>query len=138
MADDFDCIAAAPGRTGQRRLTRDRPGDMPGHWPTLATQSPTAITRQAMPASMTLSLLHAAGVPSLALQCNVADAGACERFFAETIERFGQVDVLVNNAGITRDAPLATMRPGRHGRRVIDTNLTGIVPPGAGLPPSTS
>lgn len=72
----------------------------------------------------TLSLLHAAGVPSLALQCNVADAGACERFFAETIERFGQVDVLVNNAGITRDAPLATMRPDAWAA-VIDTNLTG-------------
>lgn len=72
----------------------------------------------------TLAQLRAAGIPSLALQCNVADAGACERFFAETIEHLGQVDVLVNNAGITRDAPLATMRPDAWAA-VIDTNLTG-------------
>ncbi len=50
--------------------------------------------------------------------------GRLRALLAETIEHLGQVDVLVNNAGITRDAPLATMRPDAWAA-VIDTNLTG-------------
>ncbi|WP_454765212.1 beta-ketoacyl-ACP reductase [Cupriavidus campinensis] len=72
----------------------------------------------------TRSLLQALDTPALALQCDVSEAAACDGVFAETIKRLGHVDVLVNNAGITRDAPLATMTPDAWAA-VLDTNLTG-------------
>jgi len=72
----------------------------------------------------TLSLLQARNTPALAWQCNVADNAACDTFFVEALKRLGRVDVLVNNAGITRDAPLASMTPAAWAE-VIDTNLTG-------------
>lgn len=40
----------------------------------------------------------------LALSCNVADEKSVEEAFQKIFARFGRVDVLVNNAGITRDA----------------------------------
>lgn len=43
----------------------------------------------------------------------------------ETYERFGRIDVLINNAGITRDASLRKMQP-EMWQAVIDVNLTGV------------
>lgn len=45
-----------------------------------------------------------------AVQCNVADAGDVLRFFKLISEESGRLDVLVNNAGITRDALLLRMK----------------------------
>jgi NAD(P)-dependent dehydrogenase (short-subunit alcohol dehydrogenase family) len=43
----------------------------------------------------------AADLPgAVAMACDVADPGQRERLIADTIERFGQIDVLVNNAGV--------------------------------------
>src|SRR5690554_6158396 len=42
------------------------------------------------------------GAGHLALACDVVDAATCQRACAEAIERLGQVDVLVNNAGISQ------------------------------------
>jgi short-subunit dehydrogenase len=43
----------------------------------------------------------AADLPgAVAMACDVADASQRERLIADTIERFGQIDVLVNNAGV--------------------------------------
>lgn len=72
----------------------------------------------------TLSQLQAAGVPSLACQCDVSDTEACNTLVANVIDRFGRLDVLINNAGITRDSPLATMSRASWDE-VIETNLTG-------------
>jgi ketoreductase RED2 len=36
------------------------------------------------------------------VQADVSDAAACERLIAETVDRHGRLDVLVNNAGVTR------------------------------------
>ncbi|KUL41427.1 glucose 1-dehydrogenase [Actinoplanes awajinensis] len=43
---------------------------------------------------------------------------------AATLEAYGKLDVLVNNAGILRHAPIAEMNPAEF-RRVLDVNLTG-------------
>lgn len=42
--------------------------------------------------------------------CDVSDYAACEQMVKAVKEKFGSIDVLVNNAGITRDAPLAMMK----------------------------
>ena len=56
---------------------------------------------------------------------SVADYDACKAGIAAVEADLGPVDVLVNNAGITRDAPFHKMTP-QQWREVIDTNLTGV------------
>jgi acetoacetyl-CoA reductase len=56
---------------------------------------------------------------------NVADYEACKAGVAQVEAEIGPVDVLVNNAGITRDAPFHRMTP-EQWHEVIDTNLTGV------------
>ena len=54
---------------------------------------------------------------------DVADFDACEQGIAEVASAFGDIDVLVNNAGITRDGMLHKMKPDDWDS-VIRTNLT--------------
>ncbi|GAB5615596.1 3-oxoacyl-[acyl-carrier-protein] reductase [Faecalimonas canis] len=58
------------------------------------------------------------------MQCDVADFAACERFFQQVIEKYKRVDVLVNNAGVTRDGLLMKMSEEEFDT-VINTNLKG-------------
>jgi acetoacetyl-CoA reductase len=46
---------------------------------------------------------------ALAIQADVADATQAAALIAQTVERFGRIDVLVNNAGITADHSLKNM-----------------------------
>ncbi len=61
---------------------------------------------------------------ALALACDVTDPDGVEAAFADIEARLGPVEVLVANAGITRDTLLARMDE-EAWRAVIDTNLTG-------------
>ncbi len=66
-----------------------------------------------------------AGGNALALACNVADSASVAAAMAAVVERFGRLDVLVNNAGVgSVDAFLDT--PDEHWQRVIGVNLTGV------------
>ncbi|WP_017929592.1 acetoacetyl-CoA reductase [Limimaricola hongkongensis] len=56
---------------------------------------------------------------------DVGDYEACQAGIAQVEEAHGPIEVLVNNAGITRDAPFHKMTP-QQWREVIDTNLTGL------------
>ena len=56
---------------------------------------------------------------------SVADYDACAEGIAKVEADLGPVDVLVNNAGITRDGMFHKMTP-QQWKEVIDTNLTGI------------
>ena len=56
---------------------------------------------------------------------SVADYEACAAGIAKVEEEVGPIDVLVNNAGITRDAPFHKMTP-EQWHQVIDTNLSGV------------
>ncbi len=56
---------------------------------------------------------------------NVADFDACREGAARVEAEVGPVEVLVNNAGITRDAPFHRMTL-QQWREVIDTNLSGL------------
>lgn len=61
----------------------------------------------------------------LTLQWDVRDYDACVEGIAKVEQALGPVDVLVNNAGITRDAMFHKMSP-QQWRDVIDTNLNGF------------
>ena len=56
---------------------------------------------------------------------NVGDYEACCAGIAQVEAELGPVEVLVNNAGITRDAPFHRMTP-QQWQEVIDTNLSGL------------
>ena len=56
---------------------------------------------------------------------DVADYDACAAGIAQIEADLGPVEVLVNNAGITRDAPFHKMKP-EQWTEVIGTNLTGV------------
>ena len=70
----------------------------------------------------------------LVLPCDVSKEAAVDGAFARIAEHFGRLDVLVNNAGITRDALTLKFRDGELVSRmsledwqaVIDVNLTGV------------
>ena len=64
------------------------------------------------------------GVEVLAVQGDVSNYEDCERFVKQVIEKFGHIDVLVNNAGITRDSLLIRMKE-EDFKQVVDTNLGG-------------
>ncbi|MBD3437184.1 3-oxoacyl-[acyl-carrier-protein] reductase [Staphylococcus aureus] len=69
--------------------------------------------------------IKAKGVDSFAIQANVADADEVKAMIKEVVSQFGPLDVLVNNAGITRDNLLMRMKE-QEWDDVIDTNLKGV------------
>lgn len=58
------------------------------------------------------------------VKADVANFEDCESMVKETIEKFGKIDVLVNNAGITKDGLIMRMKK-EDFESVIDVNLTG-------------
>lgn len=58
------------------------------------------------------------------MQCNVADYDSCEAFFKEIIHQFKRIDIMVNNAGITKDGLMMRMSE-EDFTSVIDVNLKG-------------
>ncbi|HCY6298478.1 TPA: 3-oxoacyl-[acyl-carrier-protein] reductase [Staphylococcus aureus] len=69
--------------------------------------------------------IKAKGVDSFGIQANVADADEVKAMIKEVVSQFGSLDVLVNNAGITRDNLLMRMKE-QEWDDVIDTNLKGV------------
>ena len=68
--------------------------------------------------------IGANNVEVLAVQGDVSNFEDCENVVKETIEKFGRIDVLVNNASITKDMLLARMKE-EDFKQVIDVNLVG-------------
>ncbi|MEO0356047.1 MAG: SDR family NAD(P)-dependent oxidoreductase, partial [Cyanobacteria bacterium P01_A01_bin.3] len=66
-----------------------------------------------------------AGGKAIAIGANVGDVEAVTQMFATVMETWGQIDVLVNNAGITRDTLMLRMKP-QDWQAVIDLNLSGV------------
>jgi 3-oxoacyl-[acyl-carrier protein] reductase len=69
--------------------------------------------------------LESLGAPAMAVVADVAKREDADRLVEATRERFGRVDVLVNNAGITRDQLLVRMKDDDWDQ-VLDTNLRGV------------
>ena len=68
--------------------------------------------------------IEANNVRCLAVQGDVSNFEDCERFVKEIINEYGRIDVLVNNAGITKDTLLMRMKK-EDFTSVIDVNLVG-------------
>src|SRR5580658_10189573 len=68
--------------------------------------------------------IEAAGGAALAVKMDVADAEQVKAGFKQVIEKFGRLDILVNNAAITRDGLSMRMKQDDW-EAVLKTNLTG-------------
>ena len=64
------------------------------------------------------------GVKCIAVQGDVSSFEDCENMTKQVIEKFGKIDVLVNNAGITKDMLFMRMKQDDF-KQVIDVNLIG-------------
>lgn len=62
---------------------------------------------------------------ALPVQVNVADAASCQAMVEAALDRYGRVDIIVNNAGIVRDARVVKMTEDQFDA-VIDVNLKGV------------
>jgi 3-oxoacyl-[acyl-carrier protein] reductase len=71
-----------------------------------------------------VSEVSAAGGTALAVKMDVADAEQVKAGFKQVVEKFGRLDILVNNAAITRDG-LAMRMKMDDWETVLRTNLTG-------------
>jgi 3-oxoacyl-[acyl-carrier protein] reductase len=78
----------------------------------------------AVQAAMTEAVLKSLNVPVYCDRCDVRQGAEVEKFVKAAKEAIGGVHILVNNAGISRDAALWKTDDGAW-RDVVDTNLTG-------------
>ncbi|OFX41548.1 MAG: 3-oxoacyl-[acyl-carrier-protein] reductase [Bacteroidetes bacterium GWA2_40_14] len=65
------------------------------------------------------------GGKALFMKVNTASFVEVEAATKSVVAQFGKIDILINNAGITRDATLKKMTPDQW-QQVIDVNLTGV------------
>lgn len=69
--------------------------------------------------------LSAKGITAKGFKSNAADYDAAEKLIADVNEAFGQIDIVINNAGITRDTLLMRMSE-EQWDEVINTNLKSV------------
>ena len=77
-------------------------------------------------AERVLGQIEKAGGTGIALKVDVADPADCERMVAETVKRFGNLHIAVNNAGIGGPAELTGNYPIDGWEKVINVNLNGV------------
>ena len=76
-------------------------------------------------AEATAKELDPTGKKVIAIKCNVADSEQVKAAINQALDAFGRIDVLVNNAGITRDRIFHNMTDDEW-HAVIDVNLNGV------------
>ena len=70
--------------------------------------------------------ITAAGGKAFAVQGNVANAADAQAIVAQTVERFGGLDILVNNSGVYEFAPIEAVTE-EHYRKQFDVNVLGLL-----------
>ena len=73
----------------------------------------------------TVGEIAAKGVKAVARQVDVTDSEQVEQLFASVVSDFDRLDIMVNNAGITRDTLLLSMDD-QQWDQVIQVNLRGV------------
>ena len=83
------------------------------------------VGRKRAPLDETAAMIAGAGGEAIVVPANVAEEAEAAAAFAAVRERYGRLDLLFNNAGVS--APKAAIEDIelRHWRRVIDVNVTG-------------
>ena len=90
-----------------------------------AGASVAAIDINAAAAKATADAIAALGRRSLALETDVGDLGAVDKMVAQVVDAFGSIDVLVNNAGVTRRAYIMDLTEGDWDR-IMRVNGKGV------------
>ena len=72
-----------------------------------------------------VTYINSKGLKCKAYQCNIADFEMTKTVFEEIVKDFGKIDILINNAGITRDKLMLGMKE-EDFDAVIDVNLKGV------------
>ena len=81
-------------------------------------------SRKAEACEETAAKLKKYGTETLALKCDITQPEDVNQVVKETINKFGRIDILVNNSGATWGAPAEEM-PLDAWKKVIDVNITG-------------
>ena len=66
------------------------------------------------------------GSEHIGLRCDVTDPVACNSAIANVLAKFGQIDILINNAGITQPVKTLEIDP-QSWNRIMDVNLRGVL-----------
>lgn len=72
----------------------------------------------------TVAEISAVGGQAEAFTCDIKERASVDRLIDDVVERWGKLDILINNAGVTRDTLLPRMSD-EEWDDVITTNLTG-------------
>ena len=99
-----------------RRLVLDRFPDM---------QVAVNYVASAAGAEEVVRAIEASGGQATAFQADISDPAAVSKLMSDVVAQYGTLDVLVNNAGITKDTLMARMKPDQW-QTVIDTNLSAV------------
>lgn len=94
----------------------------------LATEGANVVVNYASSSSaadQVVEAIRSMGSDAMAIGSDVSKPDQVDALINATMEKWGRVDVLVNNAGITRDTLLLRMKP-EEWQAVIDLNLTGV------------
>ena len=95
---------------------------------TLAAEGATVVVNyqtNAEAAETVVSAITAAGGRALAIRADVSDTAAAEGLIKAAIDAFGHIDIVVNNAGTTRDTLLLSMKE-EQWDVVLATNLKSV------------
>ena len=102
----------------------------------LASQPPGGLRKKALalPSSISMAprrkpprkVSSRSGAAHIGVACNVADQSACAKAVETVIGAFGQIDILINNAGITQPVKFLDIKPSDWDR-IQDVNLKGIL-----------
>ena len=76
-------------------------------------------------ANQTVTDIHNAGNEAIYIQTDVTISANTERMVAETVSRYGKLDILLSSAGIAMRLPVADL-PEEDWHRCLDVNLTGV------------
>ncbi|MGD1904606.1 MAG: 3-oxoacyl-[acyl-carrier-protein] reductase [Leptolyngbyaceae cyanobacterium] len=81
--------------------------------------------RSSTAADEVVAQITEAGGSAIALQADVSQADQVDALVKATLDKWRRIDILANNAGISRDTLLLRMKP-EDWQAVIDLNLTGV------------